>query len=155
MTTFNFNSFAEAAQFAQANNSAVHFYSQRAGEQSWTDEGAIYAAIEAHTDDSDYRWFERTEGALDILSDMDSYNSWLKDFSVKIKAAVEALDLEKAQELIDFANSIKDEVEALEEGEEAVAVMADEYETINRFPTMGEYDGRSWQIGVPTTEVDF
>lgn len=158
MTTFNFHTFEEANEFAQSINSRIVLYTKRAGDQFWKEEETLYSPIEAQTDDEEYNEWERTERAQFILTDMGDFKFWFKDFRDYIDKALDNLDIEKAQELVQFATDVKDAIEVeIEEGEEAVAIINDggwQYEVIRRYPTIGNYDGLYWTIGVPDPDED-
>lgn len=154
MATFNFNTFEEAKNYALSINSEVHIYTQRAGENSWYDGGAIYKAIEVHTDDGSHQWFETYESARDIIANIEDYNYWLKTFHAeRICEALANADVEQAQGLTNYAVDIKDAVEGLEDGE-VVAIKDSDFDVIELHPTCGEYDNRRWTIGVPDVNKD-
>lgn len=147
-----FNNFNEAATYAQSINANVHMYAQRAGQSCWEDLGAIYKPIEVATDDEDAQWFERVEEARYILTGMDDFNDWYEGYMSRIIQAFK--DLEQAKAMVEFAANLREAVEDLEEGEEAVAVNDNEFDVIDRFPTMGEYDGRRWMLSVSESNED-
>lgn len=142
-----FDSFEEAQEFAKSIGSEVHLYRRRNGGRCWNDDGVQNKPIEMKADDEDAQWFERVEGAHEILTGMDDFNDWYEGYKSRIIQAFN--DLEQAKEMVEFAANLLRAVEDLEEGEEAVAVGNDSFDIIELHPTAGEYDNRIWTLGVP------
>lgn len=144
-----FNSFEEAQEFAKSIGSEVHLYWKRDGERCWNDESVQYKPIEMKPDDTDVIWYERAEGASDILQSEEDFKRWFDDcISGRLHAAIDARNLSKIRKLERFADEMQEAIECLD-NTEAVAAGNASFDVIELHPTCGEYDNRIWTLGVP------
>lgn len=145
----DFNSYEEAKEFAEAIGSEVMLYSKRAGNKYWRPEIQVTDPIEMHEDESYHCWYTRSQFAREIIKNLEGLEIFWSETVEKAKEALDKGDIDRAIKALRFYKEVSSAFDDCAKDEAVAISTEDECSIIKLYPTHGEYDNRSWTLGVP------